>query len=189
VGKTRALGVRATDDLTRTSGTSCGHSTVKDDAQAIRRVGTTSRSMHSLDRSRHGRRASSWDRPDPVAAGMRQPFRRAASQTVSVESVDGHRVFRLRGWAVESNALLLVGALEPMALEEGDLILDLRHVDSMDTVGLWVFTHFAKCLRGRGRLVLVSPPERIRRRLLPLTEHPALGNVMIVRGFGGLTPS
>jgi anti-anti-sigma factor len=75
------------------------------------------------------------------------------------------RTFRVEGAIDLATGGQLVEFLREELLRDGDLTLDLSGLSFVDSIGLRAFVELAQALEGRGRLILRSPPEPVRRSL------------------------
>ncbi len=78
---------------------------------------------------------------------------------------EGSRTIRLRGELDTSTAGDLIAVLDPLAAEDGDVVLELSDLTFMDSSGLHVLLRTARDLDGRGRLILRDPTRAVRRIL------------------------
>ena len=99
---------------------------------------------------------------------------------LSVEG-SGPRVFRLAGELDVSNTGKLGRLLEPELASPGDLTLELRGLEFMDSAGIHLFITTACALRGRGNLRLLDPASHVA-RVIETTGLERLDNLMVVRG-------
>ncbi len=98
---------------------------------------------------------------------------------LDIEKLDEPRGLRLAGELDASNAEQLVEALEPEVDVGGDLTLDLAGLAFMDSIGIRVLLRTAQRLEGKGKLVLLSPGQLVR-RTLDLIGGASLPNLDIV---------
>lgn len=98
---------------------------------------------------------------------------------LQVERVEEPRGFRLVGELDASNVGMLSAALQREAHQGGDLTLDLGGLAFMDSSGIQVLIKTAHELGERGRLILHSPGDLVR-RILSLIPMDKLANVEIV---------
>jgi anti-anti-sigma factor len=73
------------------------------------------------------------------------------------------RGLRLSGELDVSNARTLARALSTEVSEGGDVTVDLSGVAFLDSTGLEALIRAARDLQGRGRLILVSPQQSVRK--------------------------
>jgi anti-anti-sigma factor len=90
---------------------------------------------------------------------------RGEGELLRVEKTEDPRGFRLIGEVDLSSAGALAEALEADARQGGDLALELSGLTFMDSTGLHVLLRTVQQMEGRGRLILLSPGERIQRLL------------------------
>jgi anti-anti-sigma factor len=93
----------------------------------------------------------------------------------------GPRVFRLAGELDVSNTGKLGRLLEPELASPGDLTLELRGLEFMDSAGIHLFITTACALRGRGNLLLLDPSSHVA-RVIETTGLERLNNLEVVRG-------
>ena len=98
---------------------------------------------------------------------------------LQVERVDDPRGFRLVGELDASNVGVLSDALSREVDKGGDLTLDLAGLAFMDSSGIQALIKAAQGLAPRGKLVLRSPGDLVR-RILSLIPMDKMANVEIV---------
>jgi anti-anti-sigma factor len=97
---------------------------------------------------------------------------------LTVERVDEPRGFRLVGELDASNVGMLSDALGREVGQGGDLTLDLGGLAFMDSSGIQVLIKTAQEIGQKGRLILLSPGDLVR-RILSLIPMDKLANVEI----------
>ena len=100
---------------------------------------------------------------------------------LQLERTDEPRGYRLVGELDASNVGMLSDALGREVTNGGDLTLDLGGLAFMDSSGIQVLIKTAQDLNGRGRLILQSPGDLVR-RILSLIPMDKLANVEVVDG-------
>ena len=93
----------------------------------------------------------------------------------------GPRVFRLAGELDVSSTGKLGRLLEPELAAPGDLTLELRGLEFMDSAGIHLVITTAYALRGRGNLRLLDPSSHVA-RVIETTGLERLNNLVVVRG-------
>jgi anti-anti-sigma factor len=96
----------------------------------------------------------------------------------------GPRTFCLAGELDVSTTGKLGQLLEPDLEAAGDLTLDLRGLEFMDSAGIHLFIKTACALRGRGNLLLLDPSSHVA-RVIETTGVERLDNLVVVRGEEG----
>jgi len=99
----------------------------------------------------------------------------------------GPRAFRLVGELDVSVTGRLEELLAPQLASPGDLTLDLRRVEFMDSAGIHLFINAATALDGRGNLRLLDPGSNVA-RVIETTGLEGLHNLVVVRGGDGHHP-
>jgi anti-sigma B factor antagonist len=87
---------------------------------------------------------------------------------LEIATTDEPPGLRLDGEVDLASAEELSSALEPHVRRGGDVTLDVARVRFMGSSGILVLVRALNSLEGRGRLVLLDPPEGIR-RLIEIT--------------------
>ena len=77
----------------------------------------------------------------------------------------GPRSFRLFGQFDAASAPDVADFLDPFFDEPGDITLDLREVEFIDSTGIGVLVRVAQQLHSPGRLVVQSPQHNVRRAI------------------------
>lgn len=102
-----------------------------------------------------------------------------SSKILKIRRTDEPRVVHVFGELDLATAADLAAALEDEVATDGDLILDLSELIFMDSSGIKVLIETARKLEGKGRLILRSAGEPIR-RVLALTQLERIPNLTIV---------
>jgi anti-anti-sigma factor len=112
---------------------------------------------------------------------LHQPVRSRRMSTVIERSTP--RGFRLFGSIDASNAGSLADVLEECLAEPGDITLELRELEFLDSVGIGVLATAAKRLGEQGNLILEHPVHTVA-RAVELAGLATLPNLQIVEAAG-----